>query len=409
MFSNTAFDVVIGLLFIYLLYSLLATVLAEIIATNLGLRARNLKEAIDRMLNDEHEYNYGGHLSKLLNNWLGKRLHRLWDSLRMMKNPKNPVINNFYNHPEIKYLGSSGLFKNPSSFKAVSFSKTLLYQLNGTGTLDLNKIEAALREKAPEVLGAETAAYVLSMWEDSEKNIVKFKQQLEAWFDRTMEQATEWYKRKIQFVLFIIGFILALIFNADTLVIVKTLSNDKEAREQLVKLTSAYIESHPGPQPVAANLDLKGLHGSYSEKTDSLWAVKSKLEADINSANTILGLGSWLPDSVAVSIDKPSGQLAFHPAIEASLIQYRRPQEYVHGYISFTSNDKWKYFGNILRTHLWGFLLTAIAISLGAPFWFDLLNKMMKLRTSVKQPADSSNTNANNTVTPSDSTNKPTV
>lgn len=53
MLNNVAPDVVIGLIFIYLLYSLRATVIAEIIATKLGFRARNLKEAIDRMLNDE--------------------------------------------------------------------------------------------------------------------------------------------------------------------------------------------------------------------------------------------------------------------------------------------------------------------------------------------------------------------
>ncbi|HZI24684.1 MAG TPA: hypothetical protein VFD46_06380, partial [Chryseolinea sp.] len=113
MLNNVALDVVIGLLFVYLLYSLLATVLSEIIATTLGLRARNLKEALNRMLNDEGDIKKG-------------RLFRFLDSLNIMKNPKNPVINNFYNHPEIKYLGSSGVFRNPSTFKAISFSKTIL-------------------------------------------------------------------------------------------------------------------------------------------------------------------------------------------------------------------------------------------------------------------------------------------
>ena len=31
-----------------------------------------------------------------------------------------------------------------------------------------------------------------------------------------------------------------------------------------------------------------------------------------------------------------------------------------------------------------GFLLTAIAVSLGAPFWFDILNKIMVVRSTVK-------------------------
>jgi len=35
---------------------------------------------------------------------------------------------------------------------------------------------------------------------------------------------------------------------------------------------------------------------------------------------------------------------------------------------------------------LMGWIITALALSLGAPFWFDLLNKLMKLRGSVATP-----------------------
>ena len=130
--------------------------------------------------------------------WLIDKLARLSDSLRLLKNPKNPIVDRFYDHPEIKYLGSSGVFKNPSSFKAVSFSKTLLYLLNGAGPMDRERIDNELRNVAPKILGPQTTQYVLSLWEDSHGDIVKFKLQLEAWFERTMEQATEWYKRKIR-------------------------------------------------------------------------------------------------------------------------------------------------------------------------------------------------------------------
>jgi hypothetical protein len=33
-----------------------------------------------------------------------------------------------------------------------------------------------------------------------------------------------------------------------------------------------------------------------------------------------------------------------------------------------------------------GWIITALALSLGAPFWFDLLNKLMKLRGAVATP-----------------------
>jgi hypothetical protein len=42
-----------------------------------------------------------------------------------------------------------------------------------------------------------------------------------------------------------------------------------------------------------------------------------------------------------------------------------------------------------------GFVLTAFAISLGAPFWFDMLNKLMKLRgtgSKVDVPSSSNET-----------------
>ena len=52
MFDNVAFEVVIGLVFIYLLYSLLITIVGEIISTVCGIRPRLLRIAVERMFND---------------------------------------------------------------------------------------------------------------------------------------------------------------------------------------------------------------------------------------------------------------------------------------------------------------------------------------------------------------------
>ncbi|GGI24571.1 hypothetical protein [Pedobacter mendelii] len=402
MINNVAFDVVIGLIFIYLLYSLLATVVAEIIATKLGLRARNLKEAVNRMLTDEDDFRLKGRWYDFLGKWFLEKIQRIGDSLRLMKNPKNKIIDRFYSNPEIKYLGSSGLFKYPSSFKAVSFSKTLLYLLNGNTPLNVSNIDSTLRNDAQKVLGKETAEYVLNIWEDSEKNIVKFKMQLEAWFDRTMEQATEWYKRKIQIVLLIIGFVMAWLFNADSISIVHKLSKDKNAREQIVLLTSSYLKSNPKkPEDISTSLTANEAK-EYKQNLDSLINVKETIEADIESTKTLLGYGSWPPDSVEVY--KRSNQIKFKPQLDASILSVAQKINAQTGKsLKFNTSDKWKYFFGIFAKHFWGFLITAIAISLGAPFWFDLLNKLMSLRTSNKEQTESTNTNKNNVVKPSES------
>ncbi len=228
MFNSVVLDVVIGLIFIYLLYSLLASILSEIAATAMSLRARNLKEAIDRMLTDDKKYGW---------------LRRLLDSMNILKNPKNPVVNTFYDHPEIKYMGSSGAYKNPSNFKAASFSKALTELLAGTDPFDKeglktnlkrDKIEFGVKQKKqaenaddikkPDksafrklilwfrhwawkntqdedkkvnpVLEPETAGYIRNLWNESQGDIEKFKLLLEGWFEKTMVHTLEWYKRK---------------------------------------------------------------------------------------------------------------------------------------------------------------------------------------------------------------------
>ncbi len=389
MFDSVALDIVMGLIFIYLLYSLFATVLSEIIATKLGLRARNLKEAVDRMLNDEAEAGW----------WA-----RLWDSFRLLKNPDKGITKEFYDHPEIKYLGSSGIFRNPSSFKAVSFSKTLLNLLFGDEQLTREKIDARLKEVirlaegADKVLDTQTARYINSLWMEAYGDITKFKLQLETWFDRTMEQATEWYKRKIQIILLILGFLIAWCFNADTFTIVNKLSRDKDARDKIVSMANAYVQNNK------IQLDTTAIRGAtelqtYTDKLDSLLAIKQQIETEIGETSTLLGTGGWPADVVTVHTDPRSGQQLYTPQIDREALTNARAA-IKEGEIKFTLKEKIGYFFTLPCVHFWGFFVTAIAISLGAPFWFDLLNKLMQLRTSIKQKPDSPSNSGDNTVSP---------
>src|SRR5262249_26918130 len=52
------------------------------------------------------------------------------------------------------------------------------------------------------------------------------------------------------------------------------------------------------------------------------------------------------------------------------------------------SQAAWAKLAQAAGFHVWGWLLTAIAGSLGAPFWFDILNKVINLRSSGKAPEE---------------------
>lgn len=404
MTGSVALDVVIGLVFIYLLYSLFATLIAEIISTNFMLRSKNLREAVNRMINDEDV--------------VGKvnfpRLAELFNILP--KDQPNKLINNFYNHQEIKYLGRKAHL-GPSAIKASNFSKVLLDKIKAVGEDEegtIDKIKSGLKKLAltdaeigselkDRILGAATAKYVQSVLEDCQYDLDKFKMQLENWFDRTMEQTTEWYKQRMQKILLIIGFGIAWFFNVDTFSIVKKLSVDQDAREKMVQMASAYVQNNTHQKYgilVADSLKItndtlnvdpqtKKLITEYNARMEELLKVNEELSKDMEAANSTLGLGSWLPDSLSLD---DRGNIIYpewvNQEVASSLIcDYDRKANAV----PVCTCQKWQYLFLLLWgwPRILGYFITALAISLGAPFWFDILNKLMKLRSTVKEPVAS--------------------
>ncbi|MEO9964568.1 MAG: hypothetical protein ABJF11_02195 [Reichenbachiella sp.] len=400
MTGSVALDVVIGLVFIYLLYSLFASMIAEIISNILTLRAKNLREALNRMINDEDA---DGDVKY-------PRLAALMDVAP--KEYVNNLINNFYNHQEVKYLGRKSQL-SPSAIKASNFSKVLLDKIKklGSGKTEVEQIRSGLnklikttdikpKDLEHVILGSSTAEYVESLLDDCQNDLEKFRGQLENWFDRTMEQTTEWYKQRMQKILLIIGFFIAWFFNVDTFSIVKKLSVDQDARDKMVQMASAYIENNSHqkygdilPTGVKVGTDTLKLDSAtkaalvdYNTRLEELQKVNDELRKDMEAANSTLGLGSWLPDSLKIN---KKGKIIYpeyvNAAIASNLIG---PYDRSAKGIEVRTCWKWQYLFSLLLgwPRILGYFITALAISLGAPFWFDMLNKLMKLRGTVKEP-----------------------
>src|SRR5262245_17189118 len=114
MFNNVALDVFIGLVFVFLLYSLLATIVQEMIATRLGFRAKVLEKAIVRMLEDGKSTTkvpFGDRITGFLH---------LFGLKNILKDKK--VASLFYAHPLIKYLGEDNYYSKPAYLDATNFS-----------------------------------------------------------------------------------------------------------------------------------------------------------------------------------------------------------------------------------------------------------------------------------------------
>jgi len=168
----------------------------------------------------------------------------------------------FYNHPLIKYLGEDGKFRKPAYLKSETFSKVLIDLLKGNSLKPEDdpkpQIEDALKNgilnwnrstnaavPSEKSIPDDTLKFLNSIWVDAKGDVDKFKTMLENWFDETMDRVSGWYKKYSQFILLLIGLVIAIAFNVDTIKIVHELEKDPKLREQIVGQAQTFAKAHP--------------------------------------------------------------------------------------------------------------------------------------------------------------------
>jgi hypothetical protein len=382
MFNNIVLDIVIGLVFIYLLYSLLATLLQELIAVLIGLRAAVLFLALRRMLDDNIRLSGKGRIKHILFGFF----YTIADAFKTEKAKKKPipaqdesgatgpanqlanykVSSVFYKHPLIKFLSNSNvLVTKPSYISRDTFSKVMIDLLRGKnaqpGSSHRTEIENSLKENAAlpwdnqVSFNSETREYLNTLWVDAQGDVERFKEHIERWFDEMMDRSSGWYRKYTKIIALGLGLVIAGLFNVDTLAIIKKLHRDPKLREQLVMQADAYTKAHP-------NL------------VKDLEATRVEIERLNTKTNN--------PDTAKKKEALIQTQSQYAEAKKMADSLYKQATDMMDKEIK-SVNDLLGLGGMPKMANIPGLILTAFAISFGAPFWFDLLNKLIKLRSSV--------------------------
>ena len=138
-----------------------------------------------------------------------------------------------------------------------------------------------------------------------------------------MARASGWYRRKAQVIVCLLSLIVAVGLNVNTIAIADRLVRDEPTRTAVAQQGATVAQSHP--------------------------ADKNTVNKAAKNIEDAAALG------VPIGWDKKAGDPAFV--------------------------GNWKH----IRWQTWGgWLLTFIALSLGAPFWFDTLSKLANLRATGK-------------------------
>jgi hypothetical protein len=406
-------DVAIGLLFIYLLYSLLVTIIQEMLSSSMAFRAKYLEEAIYRMLEDKDYYKG--------NFWQVIQLFRKSKEGKVRKKWKKGLVSTprtagalFYAHPLVRFLSQGNVSQNVSYLSRETFSKVLIDLLRGD-KMDLSAkaddlITEALKDekfkRGKDVsIPTETLSFLRSLWTDCQGDVDAFKRSLETWFDDTMFQLTGWYKRSTRLIVFMVGLIIAVVFNVDTIYIVNKLEQNDDVRNQMTQMSGSFMQAYPDLyHAFQMNLtaDRNKNERMYSDSIRKLkWQIQQKdtVRSDSLDSFVVMSLKAKLEkvlnDSIQNLAKLDSTSKNVNDSLASILKEYAiMSKSLIQGELATVDNImgtgigslKWSGLGGLLKS-IAGWLITALAISLGAPFWFDLLGKMMSIRSAMAVPA----------------------
>jgi hypothetical protein len=185
--------------------------------------------------------------------------------------------------------------------------------------------------------------------DSAENDLASFKKGISDWYDRSMDRVSGWYKRYAQKWLLGLGLGLAVACNVDTIHIIQALSSDPKLLAETVNQAISTAKATTPESSVSSSTGpAKAAQPSPSPSEDPTQAV-SQLINKANAAMTKLS-----------NVSVPIGW----------------------------SKSQWQYLCDPehLVTAFLGWFVTGLAASLGAPFWFDTLQRFVNVRSNGRSP-----------------------
>lgn len=233
---------------------------------------------------------------------------------------------------------------HPSYIGAKTFSRSLITALgrldDAQGDSPDHSLEA-IRGSITKITHKPLKEALLVLVAEAERKGTAISDEIEAWYDSLMQRVSGAFKRKQQSFAFCVGLLAAAVFNIDVVGLTSDLKNDE--------LRATYLET---AQQFSQNAELRA---AFSSEVQDSEVTKDEVLAMWNDLDTV-GLG-W-PVEV----------------VEAGTLKT---------YFCYIG-ENWSL--------LFGWLIAALAATLGAPFWFDILSKFVNLRGVGPKPAPSDET-----------------
>jgi len=205
-----------------------------------------------------------------------------------------------------------------------------------------------IRETVAKLPQQELKTALLTLIDEANGDLDRARANIEHWYESAMDRVSGWYKRKTAYTMLALGIVMSAAINADTINIATALARNSALRSAVVNAAEQQLAANR--PPVVPQGQQKPPDGTGTDDADARQAAAAQAVARAHSEVKALGLPiGW--KGWAASADDPR----------------RAPDSFMDWLLKVV-----------------GVLLTGFAVSQGAPFWFDLLNKVMVVRSTVK-------------------------
>ncbi|MDI3282410.1 hypothetical protein [Polyangium sp. 15x6] len=373
---STILDVAIGISFVFMLLSVIASAVTEAISGILSLRSVTLRQGVERLLKDRTltDKVYAHPLIDGLTkdddsdpSYIPSDLfaRALVDAVAGWKDGADRS-----RRPERMGL-LRGILSVP--LRALKgFFRRLWPKTEGEGEGATKKVAASLDDFKKRLAEAQdfeedTRVALTALVSDaSVKTLEDATQQIAAWFDRAMDSVSGWYKRTAHTLIAVVGLFSAVVLNVDTFVVLDSLNRDAVLRETVASAVAESVKSGAAMVQTAEEVAAEQ-KANANAKPSEVFVDEKKTEELVRKRVVAVKRGL---DELTLPMGWPEGRGFFcTPTAEVACDRRAVPA---------TLGGFGRRFG--------GWLFTAIAIALGAPFWFDILNKLINLRAAAPPP-----------------------
>jgi hypothetical protein len=214
---------------------------------------------------------------------------------------------------------------------------------------------------------------------DKEKAIAKARENVEKWFDDSMDRVTGAYKRYSQTLALIIGLVTALLLNVDSISLTFYLWREPSVRAVLANKADEFQLNFSEQDTSSERDPLQDFREQFTGlKLPVGWSLKDKNDALFTARLT--DTAATGTTAVGCKIF-PTGSDYFGISFSENNIGFLKNKCLMPSQPDRSTN---------LFVKLLGIIITAVAARQGAPFWFDILKRAVNLRGTGANPAEKS-------------------